>query len=306
MSVERGELLGSRALSDAVAGEAPRSLWRQAAIRFRRNHAAMGSIYVLIAIALASTLIPMFWPHGIEDASWEKILAPPSFDDYHWFGTDANGRDLFVRVFYGGRVSLTIGLLTTFVALSIGVTYGAVAGFLGGRTDGVMMRFVDILYSLPLLFFIIILVTVFGRNIYPGVRRHRRRRVADHVAHRARPDADREGQGIRRLGRGHRPVQRAILRRYIIPNVLGPVIVYVTLLIPTNIMVESYLSFIGLGVQEPLTSWGLLISQGAGQLDSAPWLLVFPATLPGRHHVLLQLHRRRSARRAGPPGSLSA
>ncbi|MGI9329111.1 MAG: ABC transporter permease [Gammaproteobacteria bacterium] len=279
MNARPGELLGSETLAQAAAGAAPKSLWAQAAGRFRRNRAAMGSIYVLAVIGLTAVLIPMFWPHGIEDASWESILAPPSFADWHWFGTDANGRDLFVRVFYGGRVSLTIGLMTTAVALVIGVTYGAVAGFVGGRTDGFMMRFVDVLYSLPLLFFIIILVTVFGRNIYLVF-------VAIGAV---------EWLTMSRIVRGQTLTVKskeyvesavaigmspsAILARYIIPNVLGPVVVYVTLLIPTNIVIESYLSFIGLGVQEPLTSWGLLISQGSGQLDSAPWLIFFPATL---------------------------
>jgi len=279
VSAERGELLGSQALTRAAAGDAPRSLWRQAAVRFKCNRAAMGSIYVLIAIGLASVLVPMLWPHPIEDASWEAILSPPSFDDYHWFGTDANGRDLFVRVFYGGRVSLTIGLLTTAVALLIGVSYGAVAGFVGGRTDGFMMRLVDILYSLPLLFFIIILVTVFGRNIYlvfvaiGAVEWLTMSRIVrgQTLSVKAKEYVD----SAVAIGMS----KPAILRRYIIPNVLGPVVVYVTLLIPTNIVIESYLSFIGLGVQEPLTSWGLLISQGSGQLDSAPWLLFFPATL---------------------------
>ena len=273
-----GGLLQSRALRRAAGGELSGSLWRQAGRRFRRNHAAMGSIGVLLAIALASILIPAFWPHAVEDASWENILLPPSFENWHWFGTDANGRDQFVRVFYGGRISLTIGLMTTLVALGIGVGYGAVAGFAGGRTDGFMMRIVDILYSLPLLFFIIILVTVFGRNIFLIF-------VAIGAV---------EWLTLSRIVRGQTLSVKAkeyvesavaiglskpaILRRYIIPNVVGPVVVYVTLLIPTNILIESYLSFIGLGVQEPLTSWGLLISQAVGQLDTAPWLILFPAT----------------------------
>jgi oligopeptide transport system permease protein len=262
----------------ALRGEVPASLWRQAAGRFARNRAAMGSIAVLLLITTSSIAVPMFWPHGIEDASWEAILAPPSLADWHWFGTDANGRDLLVRVFYGGRISLAIGVLTTVVALLIGVTYGTVAGYLGGRTDGVMMRIVDILYALPLLFFIIILVTVFGRNIFlvfmaiGAVEWLTMSRIV-------------RGQTLSVKAKEYvesavaiglpKPV---ILWRYIVPNVLGPVVVYVTLLIPTNIVVESYLSFLGLGVQEPLTSWGLLISQGAGQLDSAPWLIAFPAT----------------------------
>jgi len=274
----RPDLLGSEALAQAARGNVSHSLWRQAGRRFRRNRAAMGSIYILVLIALTSILVPMFWPHGIEDASWESIMAPPSMADWHWFGTDANGRDLLVRTFYGGRISLTIGLLTTVVALIIGVTYGAVAGFVGGRTDGFMMRFVDVLYSLPLIFFIIILVTVFGRNIFlvfiaiGAVEWLTMSRIVRGQTLTVKAKEYVESAVAIGLSRG------AILRRYIIPNVLGPVIIYVTLLIPTNIIVESYLSFLGLGVQEPLTSWGLLISQGAGQLDSAPWLIFFPAT----------------------------
>ena len=272
-------LLQSRQFRRAAAGELSGSLWRQAGRRFRRNRVAMASIGVLLFIALASVLIPAFWPHAVEDASWENILLPPSFEHWHWFGTDANGRDLFVRVFYGGRISLTIGVLTTLVALGIGVGYGAIAGFAGGRTDGFMMRIVDVLYALPLLFFIIILVTVFGRNIFLIF-------VAIGAVEWLTLSRIVRGQTLSVKAREYvesavaiglsRP---AILRRYIIPNVVGPVVVYVTLLIPTNIIIESYLSFIGLGVQEPLTSWGLLISQGVGQLDTAPWLVLFPATL---------------------------
>jgi oligopeptide transport system permease protein len=237
----------------------------------------MLSICLLAVIAVTSVLIPLLWPHSIEDASWESILIGPTTADWHWFGTDANGRDLFVRVFYGGRVSLTIGLLTTLVALSIGVTYGSLAGYTGGRTDNLMMRFVDVLYSMPLLFFIIILVTVFGRNIYlvflaiGCIEWLTMSRIVRGQTLSVKNREFVESAVAIGLTSG------AILRRHIIPNVLGPVVVYVTLLIPTNIVIESYLSFLGLGVQEPLTSWGLLISQGAGQLDTAPWLIFFPA-----------------------------
>ncbi len=264
--------------TDIRREEASRSLWRLAAGRFRRNRAAMGSIVILAVIAATSLLVPMIWPHDIEDASWETILTAPTLVDWHWFGTDANGRDLFVRTFYGGRISLAIGLLTTVVALLIGVTYGAVAGFVGGRTDGLMMRFVDVLYSLPLIFFIIILVTIFGRNIFlvfmaiGAIEWLTMSRIVRGQTLTVKTREYVESAVAIGLSRG------MILRRYIIPNVLGPVIVYVTLLIPTNIIVESYLSFLGLGVQEPLTSWGLLISQGANHLDSAPWLIFFPAT----------------------------
>ena len=221
----------------------------------------------------------MLSPHTLEDTYWEYILVPPSLENSHWFGTDANGRDLFVRVFYGGRISLAIGVLTTLVALTIGLAYGATAGFVGGKTDGVMMRAVDVLYSLPLLFFIIILVTVFGRNIWliflsiGALEWLTMSRIVRGQTLSVRRKEYVESAYAIGLPAG------AILRRYIVPNVIGPVIVYVTLLIPTNIVVESYLSFLGLGVQEPLTSWGLLISQGAEELQVAPWLLLFPATL---------------------------
>jgi oligopeptide transport system permease protein len=272
------QVMGSGTLARAARGEVSSSLWRQAAARFRRNRAAMTSIWILLFIAVTSVFVPMLWPHGIEDANWESILIAPTWGNWHWFGTDANGRDLLVRTFYGGRISLTIGVLTTVVALAIGVTYGAVAGYVGGRTDGFMMRFVDVLYSLPLLFFIIILVTVFGRNIFlvflaiGCVEWLTMSRIVRGQTLTVKTKEYVESAVAIGLSRP------AILRRYIIPNVLGPVVVYVTLLIPTNIVVESYLSFLGLGVQEPLTSWGLLISQGTGQLDSAPWLIFFPAT----------------------------
>jgi len=259
----------------ATAGSA--SLWRKAGRRFARNRAAMASVVVLALITLASIIVPITWHFGIEDASWESILTPPSLADGHWFGTDANGRDLFVRTLYGGRISLAIGVLTTIVALAIGVTWGAVAGFTGGRVDGLMMRFVDVLYSLPLIFFIIILVTVFGRNIFlvfVGIGAVEWLTMSRIVRGQTLSVKTREFVDAAvaiGVSRG------AILARHVVPNVLGPVIVYVTLLIPTNIIVESYLSFLGLGVQEPLTSWGLLISQGAGQLEQAPWLLAFPA-----------------------------
>jgi oligopeptide transport system permease protein len=220
---------------------------------------------------------PLLSPYTLEDLAWDAISQAPSAE--HWFGTDDTGRDLFVLVWTGARVSLTIGLLTTLVSLSIGVTYGAVAGYLGGRADMAMMRLVDVLYALPLLFFIIILVTVFGRNIYlvflaigcvewlTMARIVRGQTLA--VKRREYVEAA--------VASGLGPA--AILRRHVVPNVIGPVVVYVTLLVPINILVESYLSFLGLGVQEPLTSWGVLISRGAGALETAPWLLVIPATL---------------------------
>ncbi|MFS4436819.1 ABC transporter permease [Paracoccaceae bacterium GXU_MW_L88] len=197
--------------------------------------------------------------------------------NYFFFGTDANGRDLLSRTLIALRVSLIIGALATAVALVIGVTYGSIAGFVGGRVDNVMMRFVDILYSLPFIFFVILLVVFFGRNlalmfvavgcvewldmarIVRGQTISLRRREFVQAA---------EALGVR---------SRGILRRHIVPNTLGPVIIYMTLLIPKVILLESFLSFLGLGVQEPLTSLGVLISEGARNMRGAPYMLIFPA-----------------------------
>jgi oligopeptide transport system permease protein len=192
-------------------------------------------------------------------------------------GTDLSGRDLMTRIMIGGRVSLLVGLLATFVSLVIGVTYGATAGFLGGRIDALMMRFVDILYSLPFVFFVILLVVYFGRNfvlifvaigavewldmarITRGQTLALKRREFVEAAH---------ALGV---------PSSAILRRHIIPNLLGPVVVFMTLMVPKIILLESFLSFLGLGVQAPLTSWGVLIAEGANNIQNAPYLIVFPS-----------------------------
>jgi len=198
--------------------------------------------------------------------------------NYFLFGTDSNGRDLLTRILSGGQISLMIGLLATLVSLVIGVTYGATAGYIGGRTDNVMMRIVDILYSIPFMFFVILLMVFFGRNI-----------ILIFIAVGAIEWLD-----MARIVRGQTlSVKRkefieaahacgvgtaTIIRRHVVPNTLGPVVVYMTLMVPKVILLESFLSFLGLGVQEPQTSWGVLISEGANNMVGSTWMLVFPAT----------------------------
>ena len=261
------------------AGQAAtsRSPWRDAMSRFRRHRAAVAGAWILGAITLLAIVVPEFWPNSLDEVNWDYLESPPTIDNYLWFGTDVNGRDMFSRTFYGARISLAIGVLTTLVALVIGVLYGAIAGYRGGTLGDVMMRFVDVLYSLPALFFVIILVTVFGNSfllIFLCIGAVEWLTLARIVHGQTLSIKNKEYvESALALGLS----TPTVLMKYIIPNVIGPVIVYVTLLIPINIIVESYLSFLGLGVQEPFTSWGRLISQGADELGTAPWLLVIPA-----------------------------
>jgi oligopeptide transport system permease protein len=267
----------AQALVEAAAGLRGESLWRAALGRFAANRAAMAGVLLLAAITAFAFVAPLLSPHDMEANDWERIQIAPTAEQSHWFGTDANGRDLFVRVAAGARVSLAIGLITTLVAVVIGVLYGAIAGYAGGRTDQVMMRVVDVLYALPLFFAIIILVTVFGRNIFLvflAIGAVEWLTIARIV--RGQTLAAKQTEYVEAARSLGAPASRIVLR-HIVPNVVGPVIVFSTLLVPTVILVESFLSFLGLGVQEPQTSWGLLISQGTASLDSAPWLLVIPA-----------------------------
>jgi oligopeptide transport system permease protein len=240
-----------------------RSLWHDARDRFMANRAAMISTGIMLTIVVLAIIVPIWGPHPLEEVYWERMMIAPTLENNHWFGTDVNGRDMFARVFYGARISLTIGVLTTLVAMTIGVTYGAVAGYAGGRIGAVMMRFVDIVYAVPALFLVFISIGAVEWLTMARIVRGQTLSIKekDYL------------EAARALGL---PAS-AVLVRYIIPNVLGPVIVYATLLIPINILVESYLSFLGLGVQEPFTSWGRLISQGAKEMEMAPWLLLAPA-----------------------------
>jgi oligopeptide transport system permease protein len=278
MSFARSPVPTQRDALVQAAGEIRgKSLWRGASERFLQNRSAVFGLCLLTFITLFALLAPLLSPHDMEETYWERIQIGPTLEEAHWFGTDSNGRDLFVRVAQGGRISLAIGLVTALTSLIIGILYGAIAGYVGGRVDQWMMRVVDVLYALPLIFFIIILVTVFGRNIilvFLAIGCVEWLTIARIV--RGQTLAVKEMEYIESARALGVPFFRIVLR-HVLPNVIGPVIVFSTLLIPTVILVESFLSFLGLGVQEPGTSWGLLISQGTATLDGAPWLLLIPA-----------------------------
>lgn len=263
-----------------------RSLWVNARRRLMRNKAAVASLIVLAAIALLAVLAPYISAYSYDAIDYNVISCSPDWwlnktvvcnaGGTHWFGTDALGRDLFVRVLYGARVSLSIGFVATLVSLFIGVLYGATAGFIGGRLDELMMRFVDVLYSLPYIFLVIILMVVFNRNfflLFVAIGAVEWLTMARIVRGQTLSIKQKEFvEAARASGVG----TFGIIMRHVIPNVIGPVIVYVTLTIPTVILAESFLSFLGLGVQDPQTSWGVLIKDGADQMESAPWTLIFP------------------------------
>jgi oligopeptide transport system permease protein len=264
-----------------------RSLWVDARRRLTRNKAAMVSITLLTAVALMAIFAPLLSPYSFNAVDYNVVSCAPDWwpdttvmcnaGGAHWFGTDSIGRDLFVRVLYGARVSLAVGLVATLVSLVIGVTYGAVAGYVGGRVDSLMMRFVDVLYSLPFIFFVIILMVIFHRSLvllFVAIGAVEWLTMARIVRGQTLSVKQKEFiEAARAAGLS----TSAIIRRHVIPNVVGPVIVYVTLTIPAVILAESFLSFLGLGVQEPLTSWGVLISDGANQIETAPWMLIFPS-----------------------------
>lgn len=244
----------------------------------RGNRTATFAAAVLVLIVLLAAFGPVLSPYAFDaidfDGDWS---AAPSLRGGHLFGTDELGRDLFARTCYGGRLSLAVGVVSTLVSLLIGVTWGAIAGYTGGRTDSLMMRFVDVLYALPFMFFVILLMVLFGRHlllIFVAIGSVSWLDMARIV--RGQTLALRRREFIdAAIVSGLTPL--AIIRRHIVPNLLGVVVVYVTLTIPQVILAESFLSFLGLGVQEPATSWGALVNDGARAMESTPWGLIFPA-----------------------------
>jgi len=250
------------------------SLWRDAWQRLRKNKMAVGGGITLLLFILMALLTPWLAPYSYEAQNLDLGASPPSAA--HWLGTDVFGRDVLTQVMYGGRVSLAVGFIATAVALLIGVTWGAVAGYVGGRVGAVMMRIVDILYALPFMIFIVLLMVVFGRNVLllflaiGAVEWLTMARIM-----RSQVQSLRQQEFVEAaISLGLSPA--AIIRRHVIPNALGPIIVYTTLTIPSVMLLEAFLSFLGLGIQPPQTSWGLLISYGAETMEEYPWLLIFP------------------------------
>jgi oligopeptide transport system permease protein len=261
----------------AVEDVPGRSLWIDAWHRLLKNRAAVVSGVIMAVLVLLVVFGPLLLPWEADFTDWDHTSTPPSLATGHWFGTDAVGRDILVRTLEGGRISLLVGLVATLVSLAIGVTYGAVAGYYGGLTDRVMMRGVDIIYALPFMFFVILLMVVFGRHIvliFVAIGAVNWLDMARIVRGQTLSLKSMEFvEAARACGVDH----HSIIRRHIVPNLLGVVMVYVTLTIPQVILVESFLSFLGLGVQEPMSSWGALVNDGAQDMESAPWTLIFPA-----------------------------
>ena len=271
--------LSARMSEPEVKGRSP---WADARRRFRRNKAAMVSLFVLILVALFAIFGNSIAVWSNEDIDFNIIgqaaeLGRPSLENGHYFGTDDLGRDLFSRTVQGTQVSLKVGIIGAAIAVIVGTLYGATAGYAGGRTDAIMMRTVDILLAVPYMFVLILLLVVFGRSesmlflgigllSWLGMARIVRGQTLG-LKHKEFVEAARAA-GLN---------QGSIITKHIIPNLLGPVVVYVTLTIPAVILAESFLSFLGLGVQPPMASLGSLIANGAQDMELAPWLLIFPS-----------------------------
>jgi oligopeptide transport system permease protein len=247
-----------------------------AARRLRSNPGAMWAMFVTLSIVALALFGPWFNPNGSEALDWLHVASQPAWQSAHWFGTDRLGRDLFARTLEGTRVSLAVGLVASAVSLLVGIGYGAVAGYVGGRTDHVMMRIIEILSGLPLIFFVIFLTVIFGRNEYllflsiGAVGWLTMARIV-----RGQTLSIRQREFIEAAVASGAGTARIIVK-HVIPNVIGPVIVYATLTVPQIIMFESFLSFLGLGIQEPHASLGTLIAEGAGEMEAAPWILLVP------------------------------
>ncbi|SVA29859.1 uncharacterized protein METZ01_LOCUS82713 [marine metagenome] len=273
------ETLSKNLSAEEIQG---RSLWYDARMRFFKNKAAVTSLFLLLAILFFSFFGPFLAQWSNEEIDWSvlgdiAILGSPSFDTGHYFGTDELGRDLYSRVIQGTKISLMVGVVGALIAVLVGTLYGAIAGYFGGKLDNFMMRLVDILMSIPYMFVLILLLVMFGRSIimlFIGIGLISWLDMARIVRGQTLSIKQKEFvEAALATGVGN----FTIIIRHIIPNLLGVVAVYATLLVPGMILTESFISFLGLGVQEPNTSWGALISEGAGTMSYGTlWQLLFP------------------------------
>jgi oligopeptide transport system permease protein len=263
----------------AAAHPVSHSPWRAARRRLAQHRGSQAAVLILGLLLLYAVVAPLVSPWAYDDIDWRNFRTPPSLAEHHPFGTDSSGRDLFVRTALGLAISLALGILATLVSVAIGLMWGGVAGLASGRTDSLMMRIVDILYALPFMFIVILLMVVFGRNIvliFIGVGLVEWLTMARIVRGQTLSLKRKEFvEAARALGA---PGSR-ILARHILPNLLGIVAVYATLTVPVVILVESFLSFLGLGVQEPLTSLGVLIKEGAEEVETGYWILLIPGAV---------------------------
>jgi oligopeptide transport system permease protein len=267
-------MMNTPAIADIKEAPPGSSLWSDAWMRLKRNRLALFGLYVLSLFIAIALLTPWIAPYDYTTQNLDMGATPPSAQ--HWLGTDVFGRDVLTQVMYGGRVSLAVGFIATSVALLIGVTWGAIAGYIGGRVDAAMMRLVDILYALPFMIFIVLLMVVFGRNmllLFLAIGAVEWLTMARIM--RSQVQSLRQQEFVEAAISIGLPAS-TIIRRHLIPNALGPIIVYTTLTIPSVMLLEAFLSFLGLGIQPPQTSWGLLISYGAESMEEYPWLLIFP------------------------------
>lgn len=257
--------------------EAGTSLWEDAWRRLLKNKLSVFGGLVVLLIVLAAVFGPYLSSYSYDGQDFTQLNAPPTWT--HWFGTDELGRDILVRCLWGGRISLMVALVSTVVSVVIGVSYGAISGYIGGRTDELMMRFVDVLYALPFIFIVIVLLSFFGKSLYLlyfalgaiswlTMARIVRGQVLS-LKHQEFVEAA-ISIGVSRTG---------IIFRHLVPNTLGPVIVYSTLTVPSVMLEESFLSFLGMGVQAPLSSWGTMVNSGIQSISVYPWQLIFPGVM---------------------------
>ncbi len=254
-----------------------RGLWQDALRRFVRNKAAVVSLFVLSLVAIFVCVAPLLSEYSYDHTDWGMMSNPPETEAGHYFGTDSNGRDIFVRVAVGGRISLLVGISAALVAVVMGTLYGSVSGYVGGKLDSVMMRALEILNSFPFMFFVILLVTFFGQNLFLIFLAIGMVSWLDMARIVRGQTLSLKNQEFIDAAKVSGVSTSAIVFRHIVPNVLGVVVVYASLLVPSMILFESFLSFLGLGVQEPMSSWGSLLNDGAKSMEVAPWLLIFPA-----------------------------